>query len=188
MSSSFFSRIVVGGVSALSLGVVLFSAGCSGGEISIGKDDNALKNGPGSCAYDGKRYANGEGFPSTDGCNSCSCNDGNVACTLRACALDAGPAPGSCTYDGKTYANGATFRSTDGCNGCGCNDGMVACTLLACALDAGPGPSCTYDGKTYSAGDSFPATDGCNDCTCQSSGQVFCTLRACALDAGSGPG
>lgn len=38
-----------------------------------------------SCQYGGKTYKSGEGFPSEDGCNSCSCEDGKVSCTLMAC-------------------------------------------------------------------------------------------------------
>jgi hypothetical protein len=36
-----------------------------------------------SCTYKGKTYANGEGFK--DSCNSCTCQDGQVGCTLMAC-------------------------------------------------------------------------------------------------------
>lgn len=36
-----------------------------------------------NCTYNGKTYKNGEGF--TDKCNSCSCENGQVACTLIAC-------------------------------------------------------------------------------------------------------
>lgn len=38
-----------------------------------------------TCQYEGKSYKSGESFPATDGCNSCGCNDGQVACTLMAC-------------------------------------------------------------------------------------------------------
>lgn len=39
-----------------------------------------------SCEYNGQTYGPGEGFPSDDGCNSCSCSEnGEVACTLMAC-------------------------------------------------------------------------------------------------------
>lgn len=38
-----------------------------------------------SCNYGGKVYKNGEGFKSLDGCNSCSCERGQVACTEMAC-------------------------------------------------------------------------------------------------------
>ncbi len=37
------------------------------------------------CEYGGWAYAHGESFPSTDGCNQCSCNNGDVVCTLMAC-------------------------------------------------------------------------------------------------------
>lgn len=40
---------------------------------------------PGSCNYGDKTYPNGAAFPSSDGCNSCTCNGGLVACTTRAC-------------------------------------------------------------------------------------------------------
>ena len=39
----------------------------------------------GSCTYDGQTYADGSSFPATDGCNTCSCSSGVVACTLMAC-------------------------------------------------------------------------------------------------------
>lgn len=43
-----------------------------------------------TCEYGGKTRAVGESFPSTDGCNTCSCTDtGNVACTEKACAPSA---------------------------------------------------------------------------------------------------
>lgn len=52
--------------------------------------------GGGACVYDGKSYASGASFPSTDGCNTCSCGvQGEVACTLRACVTpDGGGADG----------------------------------------------------------------------------------------------
>jgi hypothetical protein len=38
-----------------------------------------------TCDYGGKTYGDGASFPSTDGCNTCSCSGGSVQCTLRAC-------------------------------------------------------------------------------------------------------
>src|SRR5688572_9501636 len=56
-------------------------------------DPDAGSNKYCGCDYDGKHYDSGEGFKSSDGCNDCSCGpDGNVICTLRACA----PPPMSC--------------------------------------------------------------------------------------------
>lgn len=43
--------------------------------------------GPG-CDYGGKHYEYGDGFPSTDGCNSCGCTEDGVVCTAMACAYD----------------------------------------------------------------------------------------------------
>ena len=37
------------------------------------------------CEYNGWAYAHAETFDSTDGCNVCSCNDGEVVCTQLAC-------------------------------------------------------------------------------------------------------
>lgn len=169
----------------LSLGLFLVStslvaaAGCSGSTITIGADDGG--SGKASCTVGGTTYAHGQSFPSADGCNTCSCDNGAALCTERACASDGGA--GSCTYGGKTYADGATFPSTDGCNSCGCSAGQVACTARACA-DAGGG--CDYHGATYSIGETFKSIDGCNDCTCTAQG-VACTKRAC-LDAGPDAG
>lgn len=38
-----------------------------------------------SCQYNGKIYKNGESVPSGDKCNTCSCDNGQIACTLMAC-------------------------------------------------------------------------------------------------------
>jgi hypothetical protein len=48
-------------------------------------DDNAVD----VCTYDGESYATGDSFPSTDGCNTCSCTeDGTVACTAMGCEAE----------------------------------------------------------------------------------------------------
>lgn len=42
-----------------------------------------------TCAYDGQTYTPGQTFPSTDGCNTCTCGtNGSVGCTKRACTCD----------------------------------------------------------------------------------------------------
>jgi pacifastin inhibitor LCMII/VWC domain-containing protein len=98
--------------------------------------------GAGSCNVDGKTYADGQSVPSTDTCNTCSCNAGAVSCTEKACppGADGGGGEGGagCDYDGKRYAVGESFPSTDGCNTCQCSaTGSVGCTKKACAPDAG---------------------------------------------------
>lgn len=40
----------------------------------------------GGCDYEGKTYPLGSSFPSTDGCNLCTCDKTGIACTLKACS------------------------------------------------------------------------------------------------------
>jgi hypothetical protein len=75
------------------------------------------------CQYAGKSHRVGDHFPSTDGCNQCSCTAQGVACTLIACV----PSPSDC-------------RRT-GCSGQLCADHDVASTCeyrseYACYLTA----------------------------------------------------
>jgi len=50
-----------------------------------------------TCTVDGVEHAIGDSFPSSDGCNTCSCGEGGVvACTTRACVQ-------TCTYDGTVH-------------------------------------------------------------------------------------
>ena len=192
------------GVWTAGLAVIALLAGC------VPTEDAPVKDtvGGGGCTVDGTDYAAGESFPSADGCNTCSCgSDGQVACTLKACAT-------TCEYAGKTYVAGDSFPSDDGCNTCSCSaDGLIACTAKACAIvcqvgDATylPGDTwmadcntcscdqdgtwscseadctvtCTQGGVEYQPGESFPAGDGCNTCTCQGDGTAICTQIACA--------
>lgn len=100
------------------LGLLASFSGCSGGLLSGG-----------GCTYGNERYGEGETFPDKDGCNECSCGeDGQVACTDRACA------PVGCDYGGRRYDVGSSFPGSDGCNQCTCQEGgQVACTLIDCA-------------------------------------------------------
>ncbi|MBX3190025.1 MAG: hypothetical protein KF819_23570 [Labilithrix sp.] len=126
---------------------------CSGGDVTVGSSDQALKK-------------KSDGGATGDG-TTCSWDD----------AVSYDPATGkeTVTPSGTGYKVGDSFPSLDGCNTCHCTAEGIACTLMACA----PG-ACTLDGKTYAAGESFTAPDGCNDCTCQPGGAIACTERACA--------
>lgn len=53
------------------------------GRADLGSMPNML---PMSCSYKNVTYKNGESFK--DDCNSCSCQNGEVACTLMACSKD----------------------------------------------------------------------------------------------------
>lgn len=52
------------------------------------KNSGSLNILPLSCNYNGNTYKDGEGFKSSDGCNSCSCQNGQIACTEMACLPD----------------------------------------------------------------------------------------------------
>jgi hypothetical protein len=90
------------------------------------------------CTYAGQNYADGDGFPATDGCNSCSCEDGSVGCTEIGCSSGGGADPGqppiSCEQVGVFYdqllqeakgcdpheSNPCSFRVSTGLV-CGCD-------------------------------------------------------------------
>ncbi len=75
-------------------------------------------------------YQKGDTFTSPDGCNTCSCTDQGIACTLMACA----PGGNVCIYGGMATRPAPASRLPTGCNSCTCTaDGNVACTERACA-------------------------------------------------------
>jgi hypothetical protein len=127
------------------------------------------------CVVDDIVYHDGSAVPAPDECNSCTCEDGVVACTEIACE----PGRGECIANGITYQDGASVPSPDGCNTCACNDGLVLCTELACGPDD---QACVVDGTSYAHGASVPSPDGCNTCACND-GLVLCTELACPSDA-----
>jgi hypothetical protein len=139
---------------------------------------------PGTCSYAGKLYKFGDTFKDSDGCNTCSCTEQGVACTLIGCLTP-------CKHGGNSYSAGQTFPSDDGCNTCSClGDGSIACTDKACpnpctgdAVTGAPLPpgcnTCSYGGQTYEQGQSFPALDGCNTCSCGANGNIGCTKIGC---------
>ena len=82
-----------------------------------------------TCDYGDTTYQEGDGFPSTDGCNACSCGPSGVACTKRACLAcdpDNEPwrnyvgTPTSCQVI--RYVCTATQRSFSNTCGCGCEE------------------------------------------------------------------
>ena len=105
---------------------------------------------PGTCAacsYDGMPYQAGDSFPSTDGCNSCTCFEGGmIACTLRACFPlecapgECGPPLGMPNYlcpDGVTVAGpGDCVRNEEGI----CGWEIVTCPDECTPRECGPRP------------------------------------------------
>jgi hypothetical protein len=113
-----------------------------------------------TCDAAGQSFPDGSAVPSGDSCNSCSCADGSVVCTLAlcepvACAAflelsdgvcsrfpldpcisqdpDCSLDTGSCDAAGQTFPDGSPVPSGDSCNSCSCSDGSVICTLALCA-------------------------------------------------------
>ncbi|MEP6653399.1 MAG: hypothetical protein ABJA82_08580 [Myxococcales bacterium] len=169
------------------------SAACDGG-YGLGSE-GGLNPGHG-CLYDGKVRLGGEAFPATDGCNSCSCTGGGVACTTKACpstppaadkCLRAGCSGELCVEESKAaglvttcewrpeyacYKNAACERQPGGACGFTPTPELKQCL-------GGDSTGCDYNGKHYATGASFPSADSCNSCSCDASGAIGCTLKAC---------
>ncbi|XP_045208395.2 kielin/chordin-like protein isoform X2 [Mercenaria mercenaria] len=159
---------------------------------------------PVACDYNGLTYNDGDTFTSEDGCNTCQCIEGKVACTKMACL--------GCEKDGQEYNSGTSFLSSDGCNRCMCRNGKIKCTEKTCkdcttkegktvpsgttfsvdcdmctCLDGNVKcidrecPTCSYNGKEYEHKAMFRHEDGCNRCQCLY-GQVECTDFDCPDD------
>ena len=157
--------------------------------MGVGPCDSKPLGSVDGCTYNGKTYANGVTFKATDGCNSCSCENGSAACTLIGCSdggLDATTDGAATCFDssGKTIAcpvkDAGTTVDVGGTEG-GAHDAASTCydangKVIPCGTDAGT--SCTYNGTAYMLGASFPCSDGCNTCTCTASG-VAGTTKAC---------
>ncbi len=74
--------LIVGFVAVFFLGLIL---GSNLNNKQEGTDLGNVNSPPKTCEYNGVTYESGEGFPDVDGCNNCSCENGQVACTLMAC-------------------------------------------------------------------------------------------------------
>lgn len=62
---------------ALILAAVLF--------VACVDDDDGGDDVPVTCTHAGTDYEIGDTFPAGDGCNTCSCTDMGVACTIIGC-------------------------------------------------------------------------------------------------------
>jgi len=151
------------------LGVAVACGGSADGDDCEGANCPAPPGG--QCVLAGVTYASGvNGIPAEDGCNTCSCQDGELACTLIGCA------EARCRRGAVTYASGTNgIPAGDGCNTCSCDAGQLSCTERACTTIPA---SCSYAGETLANGESRPSGDGCNSCTCHD-GQLGCTLIEC---------
>jgi hypothetical protein len=119
-------------VVATALLTLIPSLGCGGASRGNDSGDSGGNSGSGpdakGCEVDGKAYRDGESVPSQDGCNTCFCSDGDVACTTVDCLE-------GCLHQGKVYQPFEQFPAGDDCNTCRClEDGSVSCTMVECGV------------------------------------------------------
>jgi hypothetical protein len=140
------------------------------------------------------------GIPAPDGCNTCRCVEGQLACTTQVCCGGASGDPCSesqyCAYDVGTCATpGAVGRcqarpaTCDDVSApvCGCDGASYvnACEAARAGVDAAqPGScperrSCSLGGETYPDGATGIQLPGdCNRCSCHD-GALSCTALPC---------
>jgi len=92
----------------------------------------------------------GDMKPADDGCNTCSCVDGDWACTEKACNDEDAP-PAECE-------DGDEKPAPDGCNTCSCYEGTWACTDIGCPATEPGGTETGTDGETETGATSGATT------------------------------
>jgi len=155
--------------------------------------------GPVPCVDNGQSHADSTTWKCSDGCNTCSCHNGQVASTLLACAADAGsppPAkdagPSPCVDNGVSHANGTSWTcSNNACGGCFCDNGAIGHTTTACApIDGGSGSADASPPPPVDAAECAAPTDCkgalpalCEVCTNGGNGcaHFTCNAGVCAI-------
>jgi hypothetical protein len=97
-------------------------------------------------------------------CNTCSCEDGQWACTEIGCDPTGGSADGGETCD-------PSQDPSDDCNSCSCEDGQWACTQIGCEGTTGH--------IDFDCDPAEDLTDECVTCECLASGEWLCSDEAC---------
>ncbi|MEO7033129.1 MAG: Kazal-type serine protease inhibitor domain-containing protein [Polyangiaceae bacterium] len=125
-----------------------------------------------SCTVGAKTYASGSGsFLGPDGCNQCSCLDGQLACTLLGCEP---PPPQLCGgIAGIACDKGTYCKYPDGAQ-CGAGDQSGECSITPGGCVADFAPVCGCDGKPYG-----------NACSAAAAGVSVAHTGACSAPAGS---
>ncbi|KAK2842201.1 hypothetical protein Q5P01_012401 [Channa striata] len=137
-----------------------------------------------------------------DGCQTCTCKDGNRECSPLACpSLDCTQketVPGhccqqcrGCVHLGVRYDHGAKWRPAENpCDFCYCLEGHARCEReqchTPCKNPAAPSPNaccpvcqgCGVNGHDYPNGAVIPNGDHCQECTCVN-GNVVCSTLPC---------
>lgn len=124
-ASGFYMEAANGGASPL--------AGIEYPNCTITKiGERPVSGGSKDCKIGSIMVEDGKSIDSSDGCNSCSCNEGSLGCTEIACPQGAVPR-GSCKVGMVLVLNGKSAPSSDGCNTCTCSNSSLACTEMHCA-------------------------------------------------------
>jgi hypothetical protein len=95
------------------------------------------------CEYGGEQYELGESFPDEDGCNTCSCTEMGVACTLIGCGGRACGGIAGLGCEAGEYCNYPIDAL------CGAADATGTCAALATTCDLDYRPVCGCDNVTY---------------------------------------
>ncbi|XP_067325493.1 kielin/chordin-like protein [Anolis sagrei] len=157
------------------------------------------------CELDGRPLELGLEVTSADGCQRCSCSEGELVCVPaqacpKTCSHGLPPAGTSCCLDcsrclfrGQVIPSGGEVPGNSLCQRCLCKDGNVLCSPVTCPkLDCAiteevPGHCChrcqgCMDGASrYEHNEEWtPATDPCLKCRCQE-GNAVCKRRHCAI-------
>jgi hypothetical protein len=121
------------------------TSGASGTGVSGGVGGGPAGTGGSSddCEYGGEHYELGETFPDLDGCNTCSCTEMGVACTLRACGGRVCGGIAGLACEAGEYCNYPTGAL------CGAADATGTCAAIPDACDLNYQPVCGCDDVTY---------------------------------------
>jgi hypothetical protein len=119
-----------------------------------------------SCVVAGQTFPDGSAVPSSDSCNSCLCNDGDVVCTDINCE------PQGCDLY-LEQPDGVCSRPAD--DPCITQDPDCTDPIPEPEPEE---PACEAAGQSFPAGAEVPSGDSCNTCSCDA-GNVVCTEIAC---------
>jgi hypothetical protein len=117
-------------------------SGASGTGVSGTGSAGVSGDGGDGCEWGGQQYVLGEMFRDEDDCNTCTCTEEGVSCTLIACESLCGGLDGLACGAGEycNYPNDSL---------CGATDAPGTCTAIPTACDLNYQPVCGCDDVTY---------------------------------------
>ncbi|KAM3609081.1 uncharacterized protein V6R79_009469 [Siganus canaliculatus] len=156
-----------------------------------------------ACVLEGVEYEEGSSWHPEGPCSTCTCVNGEIACTRASCPPTDCHHPTkitgsccaaceSCTYNHRIYSNGQRFTTPDQpCHMCTCQHGSVECERRPCpSLNCSnsytpPGEccpkchDCSFENRVFVDGEAFPnPVSVCEQCRCVS-GTIDCHQAQC---------